>query len=41
MRDLLDQQDAFAETVPGLPGRLDPDSVAIAELLRVCACGTP
>ena len=30
MHDLLDQLDAFEETVPGLAGRLDYDSVAIA-----------
>jgi predicted dienelactone hydrolase len=30
MHDLLDQLDAYEETVPGLAGRLDHDSVAIA-----------
>jgi hypothetical protein len=35
MHDLLDQLDAFEETVPGLAGRLDHDSVAIAGHSRV------
>ena len=35
MHDLLDQLDAFEETVPGLAGRLDYDSVAIAGHSRV------